>query len=224
VSETITYNALDNALLHWKLLLTEHQKQQLLGYINLLHRWNQVYNISGHRQIEQMFQLHVLDSLSIVQPLKQYLLNRYPNNQDTKLKILDVGSGAGLPGIVLAICFPEYEFVCIDAVAKKIAFLQQVKIQLQLQNTQVIHTRVENHGAKYQIITSRAFSSLHFFTQITNHCISDKGCWFAMKGKYPVREIEQLDSKLEVFHVEQLDIPELDAERCLVWIRNTIKG
>ena len=218
--DTTYRKILESALLHWELTLSERQKQQLLDYLSLLHRWNQVYNISGHRQIEQMFKLHVLDSLSIIKPLQHHLTNFQPVNLSTRLKILDVGSGAGLPGIILAICFPMYDFVCVDAVAKKTAFLQQVKIQLQLSNTQIIHTRIENHHSTYQIITSRAFSSLQLFTQLTNHCIDERGCWFAMKGKFPASEIEELGTNLEVFHVEQLAIPDLNAERCLVWIKN----
>jgi 16S rRNA (guanine527-N7)-methyltransferase len=182
-------------------------------YATLLQRWSKVYNISGHRQLDQIVRLHIIDSLSIVQPLQEFLENRSPCN------ILDVGSGAGLPGIVLAICFPEHHFVCIDAVAKKAAFLQQVKLQLPLLNLRVIHDRIENHQANYHIITSRAFSSLQSFVFLTRHCLDIDGSWFAMKGKYPVNEIDKLDSDVEVFHVKQLDIPDQDGERCLVWIR-----
>ena len=200
------------------LVLPDKSIDLLLEYLIFLHKWNQTYNITGHHRIEEMLSLHLLDSLAVVKPLQSLILQQFTDLHHN-LRILDVGSGAGLPGIVLAICFPDYQFVCLDAVSKKTAFLQQVKARLQLLNVTIVHSRIEAHLARYQIICSRAFSSLKQFTDLTSHCLESQGCWLAMKAKLHSEELNELDENHAVFHVEQLDVPNINADRCLVYLR-----
>ena len=141
-----------------------------------------------------------------------------------KLRLLDVGSGAGLPGVVIAICCPEITVHCVDTVAKKAAFIQQVAVTLKLPNLRGIHARVENLTESYQVISSRAFASLLDFTNWSAQVLAEQGIWMAMKGKHPAEEMAALPSNVSVFHVEQLDVPGLGAERCIVWMRPALIG
>jgi 16S rRNA (guanine527-N7)-methyltransferase len=132
---------------------------------------------------------------------------------------LDVGSGAGLPGIVFAICLPEVTVHCVDTVGKKAAFIQQVAASLRLPNLRGIHARVESLTEPYDVITSRAFASLVDFTTWSRGALAADGVWMAMKGKHPEEEIKVLPADVEVFHVKPLQVPSLDAQRCIVWMR-----
>jgi 16S rRNA (guanine527-N7)-methyltransferase len=134
-------------------------------------------------------------------------------------RLLDVGSGAGLPGIVIAICCPHITVHCVDTVAKKAAFIQQVAATLKLPNLRGIHARVESLTDKYDVVSSRAFASLVDFTTWSVAALAEQGIWMGMKGKHPAEEMAALPSTVEVFHVEQLVVPGLDAERCIVWMR-----
>ena len=138
-------------------------------------------------------------------------------------RLLDVGSGAGLPGVVIAICFPGLSVTCVDTVAKKAAFIKQVALTLKLPNLTGLHARVEALGAPalhpFDVICSRAFASLADFTQCSSGALAPAGVWMAMKGKHPQDEIAALPGSVQVFHVEQLKVPALDAERCIVWMR-----
>ncbi len=195
------------------LTLDERQSDRLLDYLALLARWNRVYNLSAVRDPEAMLVQHVADSLAVVAPLRRQLGER-------PARLLDVGSGAGLPGLVLAVAMPELEVSCVDAVGKKAAFVREAAGVLGLSNLQAIHARVEKlGGGGYDIIVSRAFASLADFLSLTRH-LGDAGTvWLAMKGKLPDDEIAALPSDYSVFHVEQLAVPGLAADRCLVWIR-----
>jgi 16S rRNA (guanine527-N7)-methyltransferase len=133
--------------------------------------------------------------------------------------LLDVGSGAGLPGVVIAICCPDITVHCVDTVAKKAAFIQQVAVTLKLTNLRGIHARVENLTDKYQVISSRAFASLLDFTHWSSKALADHGIWMAMKGKHPADEMTVLPADVKVFHVEQLNVPGLNADRCVLWLR-----
>lgn len=210
---------LDVALGKFNLNLTDRQKHQLLNYLDMLYAWNRVYNISGHTDKLKMFSHHLVDSLAVIKPLHDFCLSLPESNNRKPIRVLDVGSGAGLPGVVIAICFPLYQVVCLDAVAKKMAFVQQALIRLQLNNATAVHSRMEEHRSIYSIIVSRAFSSLQTFVSISDHCLDQDGCWMAMKGKEPMDEIRELDQTYKVFHVEQLIIPDSQNERCLVWIK-----
>ncbi|MES2937362.1 MAG: 16S rRNA (guanine(527)-N(7))-methyltransferase RsmG [Pseudomonadota bacterium] len=197
------------------LALSDDQVAQLLAYLDLIRHWNKVYNLTAVRDPREMVVQHLLDSLSVVLPLQR----QRPVEQGARL--LDVGAGAGLPGVVLAICCPELAVECVDAVAKKAAFIQQVAAQLRLPNLQGRHARVETLAGPYDVVCSRAFASLADFVSLTNNALAPGGIWLAMKGKYPDAEIAVLPSGVEVFHVEQLQVPALDAERCIVWMRKT---
>jgi 16S rRNA (guanine527-N7)-methyltransferase len=136
-----------------------------------------------------------------------------------KPRLLDVGSGAGLPGIVIAICCPHITVHCVDTVAKKAAFIQQVAVTLKLPNLRGIHARVESLTEPYDVVSSRAFASLVDFTTWSEKALAGQGVWMGMKGKHPVEEMAALAASVEVFHVEQLVVPGLDAERCIIWMR-----
>ena len=192
--------------------LSDEQRGQLLDYLALLGKWNKVYNLTAVRDPAEMLTHHLLDSLSIIAPLR-----RHTGGQPARL--LDVGSGGGLPGVVIAICCPEIQVSCVDAVAKKAAFVQQVAVALRLPNLRGVHARVEAVQDKFDVITSRAFASLADFTQWSVPALAEGAVWLAMKGKRPDDEIAALPPGVEVFHVEQLQVPGLGAERCLLWLR-----
>ena len=135
-------------------------------------------------------------------------------------RLLDVGSGGGLPGSVIAVLNPTVDVTCVDTVGKKAAFVQQVAGELRLRNLHARHARVEQvELPTFDVVTARAFASLADFTALTRRHLGPTGVWMAMKGKPPVDEISALPSEIEVFHVEQLAVPGLEAERCLVWMR-----
>ena len=192
--------------------LSDEQRGQLLDYLALLGKWNKVYNLTAVRDPAEMLTHHLLDSLSIIAPLR-----RHTGGQPARL--LDVGSGGGLPGVVFAICCPEIQVSCVDAVAKKAAFVQQVAVALRLPNLRGVHARVEAVQDKFDVITSRAFASLADFTEWSAPALAEGAVWLAMKGKRPDDEIAALPPGVEVFHVEQLQVPGLGAERCLLWLR-----
>jgi len=194
------------------LQLDATQQEKLLAYLQLIGKWNKVYNLTAVRDPEEMLVAHLFDSLAAIGPLREQAGGR-------ALRLLDVGSGAGLPGVVIAICCPDIRVDCVDTVGKKAAFIQQAAAQLQLPNLRGVHDRVEKLAGPYEVISSRAFASLPDFVVWSSGALAEGGVWLAMKGKHPQQEIEALPSEVEVFHVEQLHVPELDAERCIVWLR-----
>ena len=194
--------------------LTETQIELLLRFIALLGRWNATYNLTSVRAPAAMLSQHVVDCLAVIQPLQ-----RWASNAASARRLLDVGSGGGLPGVVVAVVCPELEVVCVDAVGKKVAFVRQVAAELALRNLAAEHGRVEalNNG-RFDVVTSRAFASLSDFVAATRQQLTDGGVWMAMKGRSPQAEITALPPDIVVFHVEQLQVPGLDVERCLVWM------
>ena len=194
------------------LSLAPAQHAQLLAYLDLLAKWNKVYNLTAVRDPAEMLTHHLLDSLAVIAPLVRHTLGG-------AARVLDVGSGGGLPGVVIAICCPEMSVACVDAVAKKAAFVQQAAGVLGLSNLRGVHARVESITEPYDVITSRAFATLADFTQWSAGSLGEDGVWMAMKGKHPTDEIAALPPSVAVFHVEQLTVPDLDAERCLIWMR-----
>ena len=193
-----------------RLALTEQQITQLLAYQTLIAKWTKVYNLTAVRDPAEMMTHHLLDSLAIIAPLQRHM---------AKGRLLDVGSGAGLPGAVIAICCPAIMVTCVDTVAKKATFIKQVALELKLPNLAGLHARVENIDQQYEVVCSRAFASLPDFTQWSANALAPAGVWMAMKGKHPADELAALPASVAVFHVEQLRVPELDAERCVVWMR-----
>ncbi len=195
------------------LALTDTQITQLLGYHALIQKWNKVYNLTAIRDPAEMLTHHLLDSLAIVAPLTRQTMG-------ASVSMLDVGAGAGLPGVVVAICCPQASVTCVDAVAKKMAFVRQVATELKLPNLKALHARVETLTHKYDVITSRAFATLLDFVMGSHAALnSNTGIWLAMKAKDTAAEVAELPKDVAVFHVEQLTVPGLDAERCIVWMR-----
>ena len=193
------------------LVLADAQVSQLLAYQALIAKWNQVYNLTAVRDPQEMLTHHLLDSLAVVLPLRQHLAGR--------TTLLDVGSGAGLPGVVLAITCPDLTVTCVDTVAKKAAFIQQAAVSLGLPHLKGLHARVETLSGPYDVISSRAFSSLPDFVKGSRQALAPQGVWMAMKGKHPQTELSALPADVDVFHVEPLTVPGLSAERCIVWMR-----
>ena len=201
--------------------LGDVQVGQLLDYQDLIGKWTKVYNLTAVRDPAEMMTHHLLDSLAAVLPLRRHL-QKAGLGQGARL--LDVGSGAGLPGVVIAICCPEVAVTCVDTVAKKAAFIKQAALALKLPNLSGLHARVETITTPFEVICSRAFASLVDFTNWSVGALAPQGAWMAMKGKHPADEIAALPAGVEVFHVEQLQVPGLDAERCIVWLRVKIGG
>ncbi|MDM0021588.1 16S rRNA (guanine(527)-N(7))-methyltransferase RsmG [Variovorax saccharolyticus] len=193
------------------LSLSDAQCERLLAYGALILKWNKVYNLTALRDPGTVLTHHLLDSLSVIAPLAREC--------PEKANLLDVGAGAGLPGVVIAILRDDIQVTCLDAVAKKAAFVQQVASELRLKNLRGLHARVEALTGSYELISSRAFASLADFVSGSHHLLAPGGVWMAMKGRVPDDEIAQLPPESKVFHVEQLTVPGLDAERCIVWMR-----
>ncbi|CAD5373386.1 methyltransferase, SAM-dependent methyltransferase, glucose-inhibited cell-division protein [Rubrivivax sp. A210] len=190
---------------------TAAQAQALTAYLDLLQHWNATYNLTAVREREAMLSQHLADCLAVLPPL----VTRCANG-----RVLDVGSGGGLPGAVLAIMVAGLDVTCVDTVGKKAAFIRQVAGSLKLANLHSIHVRVESLVAPpFDLICSRAFASLADFVRLTRGHLSRQGVWMAMKGRRPDDEIAALPADIDVFHVEHLTVPGLDAERCLVWMR-----
>jgi len=192
------------------------QSTQLLDFVELLARWNRTYNLTAIRDPASMLRQHVVDCLSAIPALRR---------EGRGGRVLDVGSGGGLPGLVWAVMEPEFEVTCVDSVGKKAAFVRQAAAALEIGNLQGEHTRVESLvGAPFDLITSRAFATLQTFVTVTASLVKKEGAWVAMKGKMPSGEIKTLPENVEVFHVEPLHVPGVEAERCLVWMRPKTVG
>nr|WP_296015811.1 16S rRNA (guanine(527)-N(7))-methyltransferase RsmG [uncultured Acidovorax sp.] len=199
--------------------LGESQVGQLMDFLALLQKWNKVYNLTAVRAPQEMLTHHLLDSLAAVAPLRRHVSGLQQGGVEA-VKLLDVGSGGGLPGVVFAICCPEVDVSCVDTVGKKAAFIQQAAVALKLRNLHGVHARVETLAGPFDIISCRAFASLPDFVNWSRSALAaPHGVWLAMKGKHPDDEIAALPPGVGVFHVEPLNVPGLDAERCIVWMR-----
>ena len=199
-----------------QLNLDGQQIDQLLAYQALIGKWTQVYNLTSVREPAEMLTHHLLDSLAAIPALQRHLQEA---GLQARSRLLDVGSGAGLPGVIIAICCPAIAVTCVDSVAKKAAFIKQVALALKLDNLLGLHARVEDLSETFDIICSRAFASLSDFTRVTALSLASDAVWMAMKGRYPIEELAELPASVEMFHVEQLHVPELQSERCIVWLR-----
>ena len=186
---------------------------RLLAYADLLVKWNRTYNLTAVRDPQQMLYQHLLDCLAVIPALDRRL-------GDSAARLLDVGSGGGLPGAVLASMRSRWTVCCVDAAAKKASFVRHVASELHLQNLQAEHARVETlHRPPHDVVLSRAFAPLCDFATLTRRHVAPGGCWLAMKGRRPEEELAVVPADVEVFHVEQLMVPGLDAQRCLIWMR-----
>lgn len=200
--------------------LTDAQITQLLDFLALLQKWNKVYNLTAVRDAQEMLTHHLLDSLAAVAPLRRQVAALQQGGAPAPVRLLDVGSGGGLPGVVFALCCPDVDVSCVDTVGKKAAFIQQAAVALKLRNLHGLHARVETLTTPFDIISCRAFASLpDFVTWSRGALAAPHGVWLAMKGKHPEDEIAALPADVQVFHVEQLTVPGLDAERCIIWMR-----
>ena len=203
--------------------LDDAQADRLLGYLDLLARWNKVYNLTALRDPAQMLTHHLLDSLAVIAPMRRHLagVDSRVRGNDGRTSVLDVGSGGGLPGVVIAATQPNITVTCVDTVQKKVTFVRQVAAELRLPNLQARHTRVEAiTDTQWPLITARAFASLPDIVTLTRSLLAPGGVWMAMKGQHPADEIAALPADVEVFHVEPLQVPGLHAERCIVWMRS----
>ncbi len=192
--------------------LSDEQVKQLLAYLELIQKWSKVYNLTALKGSAEILTHHLLDSLAIILPLRRHTAG-------APSQMLDVGSGAGLPGVVIAICCPEIKVHCVDTVAKKAAFIQQVAATLGVPTLLGLHSRVESLTGPYDVVASRAFASLSDFVTWSSGALAQDGVWMAMKGRRPDEEIAALPPSARMFHVEQLKVPGLEAERCLVWLK-----
>jgi len=188
---------------------------QLLAYLHMLEKWGQVYNLTALRTREEMLTHHLLDSLALITPLRRYLAQ---SDSRRSARLLDVGSGAGLPGVVAAVCCPQLAVTCVDTAAKKAAFVTQVALRLRLGNLCSLQARVESVAAGFDIVVARAFASLADLARMAAGALDPGGVWIAMKGRLPEQELAALSAAVQVFHVEPLQVPGLDAQRCLVWM------
>ena len=195
--------------------LSDAQVQGLLDYQNLIGKWTKVYNLTAVRDPAEMLTHHLLDSLAAVAPLQQHVQGRCLSAPS----LLDVGSGAGLPGVVLAICFPTLAVTCVDTVGKKAAFIKHVALALGLPNLTGLHARVETITQPFDVICARAFASLSDFTVWSQAALAPGGAWMALKGKHPAEELSMLPPDVAVFHVEPLAVPGLVADRCIIWLQ-----
>ncbi|MGN5518421.1 16S rRNA (guanine(527)-N(7))-methyltransferase RsmG [Halopseudomonas sp. Lyrl_26] len=190
--------------------LSEHQAEQLLAYMALLNKWNKAYNLTAVRDPNEMVSRHLLDSLSVLPHVEQ---GRW----------LDVGSGGGMPGVILAIMLPDSDFTLLDSNGKKTRFLTQVRLELGLDNMQVVNSRVEafSPDRPFDGIVSRAFSSLADFTELTRHLSTPQTRWLAMKGLYPQDELQALADDFRVQRSIELSVPGSDASRHLLVLQRT---
>jgi len=196
------------------LALPDAALTRLVDYLALLRKWNAAYNLTSVREAAQMRVQHLADCLAVIAPLRRQA------GEGRALRLLDVGSGGGLPGVVLAVVEPVWDVSCVDAVGKKAAFIRQVAGELALPNLHALHARVEALACPpFAVVTSRAFASLVDFVRLTRPLLAPDGVWMAMKGRRPEDELAVLPTGIDVFHVEPLSVPGLAAERCLIWMR-----
>jgi 16S rRNA (guanine527-N7)-methyltransferase len=195
---------LENLIAKTDLALNEVQIRQLIQYVELLNKWNKAYNLTSVRDPQEMLIKHILDSLMVGKVLQGH-------------HFIDVGTGPGLPGIPLAILYPERNFVLLDSLGKRITFLRQVVFQLKLENVTPVLSRVENYQEQqFDGVLSRAFASLLDMVDWCQHLVKDNGCFYALKGVQPSDEMALLPDNIQVKQVHEITVPNLDAERHVI--------
>lgn len=190
--------------------LADPQVDALLRFIQLIAKWNKAYNLTAVRDPEEMVSLHILDSLAILPHI------RPP-------RIADIGTGAGLPGIPLAICLPDCRFTLVDSNSKKTRFVQQAVLELRLKNVEVLHSRVEllQSEQAFSTVITRAFANMADILKLTGHLLAEDGLLLAMKGQQPDQELAELSSAYSVLPIK---VPGIDAERCLIRLEKPKHG
>lgn len=190
--------------------VTEVQIEAMLNFIGLIEKWNKAYSLTAIRNVQEMVEMHLLDSLSVIPYLNPAL-------------IADIGTGAGLPGIPLAICLPEYEFYLLDSNSKKTRFVQQAILELKLKNVEIVHSRVELFKPRllFNTVITRAFASLQDILNLNQHLLADNGILLAMKGQVPVQELAEIKAHYTVL---PLQVPGISAERCLIRLNKEWHG
>jgi 16S rRNA (guanine527-N7)-methyltransferase len=200
--------------------LSEAQIEQLISYLSIFHQWNKAYNLSAIREPYEMVDRHLLDSLVIV-PFMQSHLAELSEESTLTRQLADVGTGGGLPGIPLAIVFPELSVTLVDSNGKKTRFLFQTSVQLGLKNTNVENNRVEKFSPedKFDIVTSRAYASLQDMAQSCRHLLKSEGEFWAMKGQFPDQELAECEDSIELVNSHPLVVPGLEGERHLLILK-----
>lgn len=190
-----------------ELTLTQQQQDQLVGYVLLMNKWNKAYNLTSVRDPEQMMVKHILDSLAVTKHINA-------------AKVIDVGTGPGLPGIPLAIMHPDKAFTLLDSLGKRVRFMKQVAHELSLTNVTPIQSRVEEHQPEqpYDAVLSRAFASLKDMLHWCQHLVDSDGVFLALKGQYPEQEVADMGDAFSLSSVESLLVPDLVGERHLLTI------
>lgn len=201
-------NKLSRLLADAGISLTDHQKNQLIAYVDMLHKWNKAYNLTSVRDPNEMLVRHILDSIVVAPYLKG-------------VRFIDVGTGPGLPGIPLSIVRPEAHFTLLDSLGKRVRFLRQVQHELALTNITPVQSRVEEFPSEppFDGVISRAFASLTDMVSWCHHLPGLDGRFYALKGQLPEDEIASLPAEFSVESVEKLRVPQLDGERHLVVIK-----
>ena len=201
-------NKLSRLLADAGISLTDHQKNQLIAYVDMLHKWNKAYNLTSVRDPNDMLVRHILDSIVVA-----------PHLQGERF--IDVGTGPGLPGIPLSIVRPDAHFTLLDSLGKRVRFLRQVQHELKLENITPVQSRVEDFPSEppFDGVISRAFASLNEMVTWCHHLPGQNGRFYALKGQLPEDEIASLPAEFSVESVEKLRVPQLDGERHLVVIK-----
>lgn len=201
-------NKLSRLLADAGISLTDHQKNQLIAYVDMLHKWNKAYNLTSVRDPNDMLVRHILDSIVVA-----------PHLQGERF--IDVGTGPGLPGIPLSIVLPDAHFTLLDSLGKRVRFLRQVQHELKLENITPVQSRVEDFPSEppFDGVISRAFASLNDMVTWCHHLPGQNGRFYALKGQLPEDEIASLPAEFSVESVEKLRVPQLDGERHLVVIK-----
>lgn len=201
-------NKLDALLAKTSITLSETQKQQLVSYVEMLDKWNKAYNLTSVRDPQEMVVKHILDSLVVAPHLEG---NNY----------IDVGTGPGLPGVVLAIAHPDKQFVLLDSLGKRIRFLNQVKLNLKLKNITPVQSRVEEYQPEqpFDGVLSRAFASLQDMVDWCQHLVDESGRFYALKGQFPEQELASLPENIAHEETIKLAVPQLDGDRHLIILK-----
>ncbi|HQY22771.1 MAG TPA: 16S rRNA (guanine(527)-N(7))-methyltransferase RsmG [Gammaproteobacteria bacterium] len=222
IKKAILIKALSEGLSAANLSILESTQLQFVEYIELLVKWNAVHNLTAIRDPLEMVKRHVLDSLVLLPYFEAFCKNR----PEGRVSVLDVGTGAGLPGILLALCRPEQSFVLLDSNQKKIAFVQHVILSLKVSNVIAVCDRVEKYRPEvlFDWIVSRAFASLSDFAHLSQHLCKPDGQLVAMKGIIDQVEVEKVSSDYRIEKMASVQIPGIEAERTLVFMSITQKG